>query len=921
MSQRSLEAGSAGPICYLATSYCRGGSLAQLLSKRMVSDEGPLDTKESAALIKGVAEAVHHAHERGVLHRDLKPANIVFDPDADATTNEFRLAKEARLVDFGLAKSADADSQYTRTGASLGTPDYASPEQSTSNEVGPATDIFSLGAILYELITGEPPFRRASAIETLIAVREHEPVPPRRLVVRCPKDLEAICLKCLEKDPAHRYVSAVLLASDLQRFLNGETVLARRPHPTVRLVRWCKRYPWAAIFGAMVMCLAVAGPLVAVRQNRLYREAQQARVDASRSSYFSDMNLAYQDWYSANLERCGDLLLRHIPEPGEQDYRAFEWFHLYGLWKVATDVPVITQLANIESMAVSRDGSMVAVGSQEGFVLLWDRVKSRAIAQWKADQYKIFHLEFSHDDRTLATAMIDRSIKIWDVATQQELAAFDGNRVVACAPSDATIAFVDPELDGLCVLKPGEATPTAVPHAHEEFVWDIAFSPDGTTLATTGMDAKLKLWNVETLELLHESTAEHSPWCVVWAPNGRFLATGDTFGNIQVWDSQGTPVRKIAAHNGNIRALCFASDSQTLGSASEDNTIRLWDSETGSEKATLPGHRGEVVGIAFVDDDKTLLTSSIDGDVHSWDLTQNESPNELVHPTGPNGVAVSPDCRIVATTCVDDHVRIFDLGTGEVLNDFVAHKGASWRCAFLDFEGRPAVASTGDEGYLRVWDPASSELLFEIPCALGGGDPVPFAVHPIKPWIAFEDTDDASACIWDWKDDCRVARYDYGGVAAIQFSPDGSKLAMVTEAHHIRLIDLQNGEQLGHQQSHTRSIMRLAFSPDSRHLATGSHDRSIRTWNVSPKGELEEQHHMTGPSGFVDALAYSPDGRVLASAGGDHVVRIWDTETGRQRAVLNGHKAAIYDVAFSADGQTLLSASGDSDVRIWRAPR
>lgn len=914
-----LEAGSIGPICYLVTTYCRGGSLAQVLADLSKTNKVPvLNFNESAALLCGIAEAAHHAHERGVVHRDLKPANIVFEIDGDSPlSTQEGLAAHARLVDFGLAKSVDTDSQHTKTGASLGTPDYTSPEQSTNTQVGPAADIFSLGAILYELITSEPPFRCASAIETLIAVRNDAPVPPRRLVRNCPKDLEAVCLRCLEKDPAHRYASADHLVKDLKRFLRGESVLARRPPIGIRLGRWCKRYPLAAALTGLIIALAIAGPLVAWRQNILLREAQQARLEASRSLYLSDMNLAFQDWDAANLERCGTLLQQHIPAEAQPDNRAFEWYYLHRKWQSANDVPVIVRLPNIESMALSHDGKLLALGSHNGTVLLWDREKKRALAVWKAHAYEVSHLDFSSDDQVLASARIDGSIKTWDVATQEELATFVGGRCVVCSPSDGTIVFAGSGGD-FFILADGGTIPQQVNHAHDGIVTALAISPDGSSVATIGLDARLRVWDLMTQKCLHEATADHSLWCVNWSPDGKHIGTGDTYGNVRIWGSECQPIQNIAAHQANVRTLVFSTDTHTLATSAEDNTIRLWDVETGQEKKTLLAHRAHVVDLAFTDDNQTLLSASIDGDVRAWQLSpETRAANELFHPAGANGVAFSPDGRLLATTCNDGHVRIWDATSGKQLSELPAHDGVTWRCVFLRFQKRLALASTGSDGRVRIWDVESSEQLLEIPCR-PNFDPMPVAVHPDEQKIAFTDSD-ASACIWDLQENRQLARHQHGAVGAIQFSPDGSTLALTTEGNNIRLFNVETSEQIAHQQAHTRAIMRLAFSPDSNHLASASHDRSILTWVVSPTDGLTQQHHLTGPGGIVDALVYSPDGKILASAGGDKVIRIWDAETGRQRAVLKGHHSEIYDLAFSPDGQILASAGSDHVVRIWRA--
>ncbi|MGH7200663.1 MAG: protein kinase domain-containing protein, partial [Planctomycetaceae bacterium] len=212
---------------------------------------GLLDPREGTRIIRSVAEAIAYAHARGVIHRDLKPANILLDRDG-----------RPHVTDFGLAKRVEGDSGLTATGQILGTPGYMPPEQAAGRtaDIGPRVDVYALGALLYFLLTGRPPFQSANAIDTLKQVIENDPAPPRKLNAAVPRDLEAICLKCLEKRPDDRYDTAQALADDLGRFLDGEPVIARQAHPFKRAWRWLRRRPAAAAaIGASLLLLISAG--------------------------------------------------------------------------------------------------------------------------------------------------------------------------------------------------------------------------------------------------------------------------------------------------------------------------------------------------------------------------------------------------------------------------------------------------------------------------------------------------------------------------------------------------------------------------------------------------------------------------------------------------------------------------------------
>jgi serine/threonine-protein kinase len=234
------EAGDVDGRPYFTMEFVEGGSLAHKLAG------APQPARQAAALVATVAEAVHAAHRRGIVHRDLKPGNILLT--ADGTP---------RITDFGLARRLEGAAGLTQSGAPLGTPSYMAPEQAEgkSREVGPAADIYALGAILYELLTGRPPFRAETAAETLRQVASQGPVPPSRLNAAVPRDPETICLKCLEKDPRRRYASAAALAADLQRFQRDEPIVARPVGPLERVLRWARRRPTAAALGATALAL------------------------------------------------------------------------------------------------------------------------------------------------------------------------------------------------------------------------------------------------------------------------------------------------------------------------------------------------------------------------------------------------------------------------------------------------------------------------------------------------------------------------------------------------------------------------------------------------------------------------------------------------------------------------------------------
>ena len=312
-----FEVGEHAGQPFFSLELVEGGSLAE----RLMGEPQP--AREAAELVRTLAVAVQHAHERGVVHRDLKPANVLLvsrDAPAERSGSGSRFADSVKITDFGLAKQQAADTRLTASGAILGTPSYMAPEQAAGDgsAVGPAVDVYALGAILYELLTGRPPFKAASVMDTVLQVLHDDPVPPSRLQPKLPRDLETICLKCLAKKPDQRYATAAALADDLGRFLGGESILARPASPVGRALKWARRHPARAV---VLFVLAVPLPLALASMVFLWAHATAAKKDADAQRTTADREREVAQEYLRNalgtmdkiLDQIGDERLARIP--------------------------------------------------------------------------------------------------------------------------------------------------------------------------------------------------------------------------------------------------------------------------------------------------------------------------------------------------------------------------------------------------------------------------------------------------------------------------------------------------------------------------------------------------------------------------------------------------------------------------------
>jgi WD40 repeat protein len=916
---------------YFSMKLIEGASLAQDL------DIYQGDQPEAARLVAVVARAVHYAHQHGILHRDLKPANILLDARG-----------EPHVTDFGLAKRFGRDGGQTQSGAIIGTPSYMAPEQARADKsLSTAADVYSLGAILYELLTGQPPFRAETPLETLVQVVEREPKRPRQRNPKVDRELETVCLKCLEKEPGKRYTSAEALAEDLERWLKSEPIQARPTSVWKRAVKWARRRPAAAGLVAMTL-LAVLGLLglggalwynaearaeagrelatlqldleqkrgeldfAQSKKNELAGQVEGKRAELrslenkSRwTRYVQAIQFAQAFLDLGQIQRVDELLNDQIPGPGqEDDLRSFEWHYL---WRLSHG-DRLSFPANVKEdvtcLALSPDGKHLAMAIKPGAQQLGRDSKDYPVIIREVTTGKevcvcrgvhtepVLGLAFSSDGKWL-TSVNPIKIQVWDART-------------GVIPAQAE---THEGRDGLF-------TP-------------LVFSPNGSSFVSPGKDKTLRVFSAKTGDCLWTLRGHQLPIkCVAFSSDSRRIASATTdpsglLGEIKIWNAiNGKEIHTWTGLNwGSARCLVFSPDGKSLvgnklvGNKLVGNklgAVWVWDTTTGKATINPSWPSGEVTCMAFSPDGKKLVLASKarkkeSSEVQVWDARSWKKVLTLRGPTRPVfWLGFSSDGKRLVTMEEHGAVKTWDVDAmvkskrSQLLPGGKSSPIAGLVTNLAFSSDGQRLSSMRLDGIVDVWDAKTGQELptdLQIPGHLAN-----LTVSEDGRTYARCRLPEAYLHYWTQKDQGQE-----------DFDKSGEKLFRILAdmRTQVEVCDSGTGQQIHRLPGQRGIICRLAFSPEGRYLAAVSLPFTDlaglrKLWHLGNLAKLEKKS--------IDEIVQVVS-QTLTKLKSE--VKVWDLKTCKELYALRGQAGWVTSLTISSDGKQLACASLVVDKKVF----